>query len=301
MKIFTNIRETITSNCVVTVGIFDGVHLGHQYLLKQLQNIANSENTEELIITMNPHPSIFFGKDMKLLNTLNEKIEHFQEKRIRNLLILDFNKELVNTSQLKFLEDILVKKLKAKSLILGYDNAFGLKETRNQQQSYTLPTIKIGEYKNGSKIKSSEIRNILKTGKVEEASKLLGYNYIISGTVEKGEQIGHKLGFPTANLGNIDEHKLIPAKGVYVIEVKYNEKWLPAMLNIGTRPTFNATKETIELHILDFNENIYSKQLKIKFLKRIRNEQKFDNINSLIIQLNKDKQTTENYFCKTNT
>ena len=296
MKIFTNIKEKITSNCIVTVGIFDGVHLGHQYLLKQLQNTANIENTEELVITMNPHPSIFFGKNIKLLNTLDEKIEQFKKKEIKNLLILDFNQELVNTSQLKFVEEILVQKLKAKSLIVGYDNAFGLKETRSQQQSYTLPIIRIEEYQNNSKIKSSEIRKLLETGKVEEASKILGYNYMISGIVEKGEQIGHKLGFPTANIGNIDEHKLIPAKGVYIIEVKYNERWLPAMLNIGTRPTFNATKKTIELHILNFNENIYSKHLKIKFLKQIRNEQKFDNINSLIIQLNKDKQITENYF-----
>ena len=181
---------------------------------------------------------------------------------------------------------------------MGYDNAFGFKDTRNQQENYGLPIIKLSEYQGifNSKIKSSEIRDFLEVGNVEDAAKLLGYNYVLSGTVEKGEQIGHKLGFPTANIENIDEHKLIPAKGVYIAEAKYNEKWLPAMLNIGIRPTFNAQKQTVELHILNFNENLYSKNLEIRILKRIREEQKFENANALIAQINKDKEITKKHF-----
>jgi riboflavin kinase/FMN adenylyltransferase len=312
LKIYTNINENIDlaepiemlpQKSVATIGFFDGVHLGHKYLINQLQNIACKHKSEELIITLWPHSSIYFGKPIKLLNTLKEKIEIFKNIGVNNLLIIDFNQQIANMSGEEFTTLVLKHKYRVDTVVMGYNNSFGRKDNNVDVQKYSsINLIKLSEYKinNVSKISSSVIRNYLNEGDVENAAKLLGYNYILSGNIKRGYQIGREIGFPTANLNIPDSYKLIPADGVYIIEVRLNNSWLPAMLNIGVRPSFNGSERSVEFHILDFDGDLYRRELSLRFIKKIRSETKFENIDDLVGQLNKDKDTTRAFFNRAN-
>ncbi|MDD4148451.1 MAG: riboflavin biosynthesis protein RibF [Bacteroidales bacterium] len=299
MKIYTNINENIPKNCVSTIGFFDGVHLGHKFLIKHLQEKAISANTDELVISLWPHPSIHFGRPIKLLSTYEEKLRLFESIGVKNLLILNFNDELANTENAKFINDILINKLAASELVMGYNNSFGKKgDTSFDETGKNLPVSFPKEFtlENNLKVNSSKIRELLEQGEVKQANKFLGYNYSIIGSVVSGYQIGRTIGFPTANLGNIDEYKLIPANGVYICTAIVSDESLPAMLNIGTRPSFNGQQLSIEFHIPDFNSDLYGHEIQINFLERIRSEIKFDNVDDLIVQLHKDKEDTIAYF-----
>lgn len=299
LKIFTNINENIPKNCLVSVGFFDGVHLGHQYIINELKQRASSLGKEELLITMWPHPAFYFGGEIKLLTTLEEKIEKLEKLSLKNLLILEFNSNLADKTSEEFINDILVEKVGASEIIMGYNNSFGHK--RDSAKEIKTDLIKISrlnkfELPNASDISSSIIRKKLEQGLVDEVFQLLGCEYSITGVVEDGYKNGRKIGFPTANLGSIDNNKLIPSNGVYIVEVNIGNKWLPAMLNIGTRPSFDGKDTSVEFHVLDFNRDLYSQKITVKFLKHVRSERKFDDINSLIDQLYKDKEITQSYF-----
>ena len=299
MKIFTNINENIPKNCVVTVGIFDGVHSGHKYILQNLIERAKKLDTEELLITLCPHPSIFFNNPIKLINTFDEKVSLLKDLGIRNLLVLDFNSELANMSNEDFTINILKNRLNALEVLMGFNNSFGNKEKESANLKELGISLRVAdkyELKKYANINSSEIRSLLNNGEVEKASELLTYDYFLSGKIISGYQIGRKIGFPTANVSKIDENKLIPQNGVYIIEVLLDDTWFPAMLNIGTRPSFDGTELSVEFHILDYEADLYNQSIKLKFKKRIRAEKKFDNVNSLKMQLNADEETTRQYF-----
>jgi riboflavin kinase/FMN adenylyltransferase len=297
LKIYTNINENIPKNCVATIGFFDGVHNGHKFILKKMQQKASEHGVEELLISLWPHPAIFFNRPIDLLTTYEEKIELFQKIGIKNVLILNFNQELAQMSQDVFTNEFLIKKLKISELIMGYNNSFGAKNDATDFTNLTVPVTKTEKTLiNGHDVNSSSIRELLKKGNVKDSEELLGYSYYLTGKVISGYQIGRKLGFPTANLGEINDLKLIPANGVYIAEVKHKEEWLPAMLNIGVRPSFNGNLRSIEFHIPKFYENLYDKTITIRFRKRIRDEIKFPGINDLIVQLGKDREETISFF-----
>lgn len=308
MKVFTNINENIDfaesinlvpGNCFASVGFFDGVHLGHKYVIEQLQAAATGSNTEELLVTLWPHPSIYFNNPVNLLTTLEEKIKILRNAGLRNLLILNFDTELANMPKTEFVKKILIGQLSVCGIVMGYNNSFGSKEKAGLEIDRNLVKIlKLPEFTlpDEPKVSSSIIRRYLEEGMVKEASNLLGYYFMISGYVEYGYQIGRKLGFPTANLSRIENYKLIPADGVYIAEVKIDGDWLPAMLNIGKRPTFNGNERTIEFHILNYEGDLYNRNLSVRFIRRIRGEIKFDNTNKLVEQLNSDREVTRLFF-----
>lgn len=308
MQIFSNINnlqiavkalEAIPKHSVATIGFFDGIHLGHKFLLKNLQETAQQEKTEEVVITMWQHPAIFFNRDLKLITTLEEKIRIFEKLNIKNLAILKFDENLSQQTSKEFVEQFLLEKLYLKELLLGYNNSFGSDKNKNIKDFNQIKITRLEKflYNNSEKISSSEIRKLIEKGDVEKTFQYLGHPFELSGTVKEGFQIGRKLGFPTANIENIDSYKIIPANGVYITLTKFenSEKYFPSILNIGKRPTFNGKQNTIENHILNFDENIYNKNITIKFFKKIRNEQKFDNEDDLKKQVQKDIQEAKLY------
>lgn len=299
MKVYTNINENIPKNCVVTVGFFDGVHSGHKYILSKLKERAKELDSEELVITLWPHPSILFNKPISLINTFQEKIQLLEEFGIKNLLVLDFSHELAKMTKNEFSNIILKEQLEAKEIVMGFNNSFGSK--KNEDSKYKdlgLPIMRIDEFNmtEFANINSSEIRTLISSGKVEDIKNLLGYNYSLKGKIVGGYQIGRTIGFPTANIGEIDEHKLLPANGVYIIEVSIDNNLYPAMLNIGHRPSFEGGDKTIEFHIPNFEADLYDKEVTIYFRRHLRSEKKFDSIDDLIKQLEHDKEDTVSFF-----
>lgn len=299
MKVFTNINENIPKNCVVTVGFFDGVHKGHRYLLDSLVKEAVSSGNEELVITLWPHPAVVFGKTVDLLTTLEEKTELIRQSGIRNLLILKFDKELAALSAGRFVNEILHDGLHCSEVIMGYNNSFG---SKNQSEAdATEPLLQLKrldkfEMELYDNVNSSQIRECLQNGNVESAAEMLGYNYRLRGKIVNGYKIGRKIGFPTANLGEYSQDKIIPANGVYIVKAKTEDQLYPAMLNIGFRPSFNGSERSVEFHIPDFEGDLYDAEVEIEFFKRLREEKKFNDINDLINQLKLDKEETKAFF-----
>lgn len=298
MKIYTNINENIPNNCVATIGFFDGLHLGHKFLIEQVKSQSISKGKQELIISLWPHPSYLFNRPLKLLSTYNEKIGLFEKLGVKNLLMLNFTVEISKMSRVEFTNQVLIDKLKVSELVMGFNNSFGKKEEFQEAYNLAIPVKTLRKYflEKDTEVNSSIIRQLLNLGQIENANSLLDYKYSISGTVVSGYQIGRKIGFPTANIGNIDKTKLIPANGVYICQVLIDKKIHPAMLNIGNRPSFNGSSLSMEFHIPDFDANLYNKEITIEFIKKIRDEKKFENIDNLVIQLKKDKETTLAYF-----
>ncbi len=300
MKIYNQINEDIPKHCTVTVGFFDGVHLGHIFLINELIKTGKKYDCPTLVITMWPHPqTVIYDKRIKLINDPDEKTELIRKTGADGLLILDFSQELAGLSPKKFIEYVLVNKLNAKILLKGFNNSFG---NINKQNEVTgngrIKIIRAGKFEFGKhkNINSTLIRNYLSNGKVEQANELLGYNYTIKGKVSSGHKVGRTLGFPTGNVSDINPVKLIPQTGVYVIKAKIEKSYFPAMLNIGYRPSFGSNKKTLEFHIINFKKSIYNQNVELVFYKKIRDEIKFENIDMLIEQLKKDKMITESYF-----
>lgn len=287
---------------VVTLGIFDGVHLGHKSLLDHLVALAKSEKGESVVITFSPHPRLVLDQNrgnLSFLTTMEEKIVLLEETKIDHLVIIEFNKKFSTIPACDFLNEVLVGKIGAKHLLIGYNHHFG----RNGEGDYN--TIKKctesldfnveqmqGFLAGNSAISSSLIREALLTGKLDDANRWLGYFYSVSGTVVEGRKIGRSIGFPTANINPDYQYKLIPGNGVYAVEVKLEGLIYPGMLSIGLNPTVNKDpgKRSIEVHILNFNKDIYGKTLSLIFRKRLRNEIKFDNTTQLARQMELDRQ-----------
>ena len=301
MNVYYSLEEfRIPKNAVVTTGTFDGVHLGHKKVLSQLKKSTLFNLGHSVIITFHPHPrSVLFPEntDLKLLNSLDEKINLLEGFGIDNLLILPFTRTFSRLSSIEFVRDILVNKVGTKKLIIGYNHQFGrnregtFEHLKEFSSTYGFEVEEISAFDiNDINISSTKIREALVLGKVNLANQYLGYHYMLSGKVVEGDKIGRTLGFPTANIMVSDSNKLIPGSGVYAVLVEIDNKQYKGMLNVGTRPTVsNSEKTTIEVNLFDFNEIIYNKELTIKFVMRIRNEQKFDSIEKMQEQMRNDK------------
>ena len=302
MKIHTDLNNFNVHKPVVTIGTFDGIHKGHYEIISRLIKLTKKVHGESVVFTLWPHPRIVIepnNTNLKLLNTLDEKIELLEKSGVEHLIIYPFTKEFSQLSSYDFIKDILVNQIGVKFLVFGYDHQFGRNREgkfKNLKEYANLFGFKIEKIDalNVDKINvsSTKIRNALVSGNIDIANKYLGYAYFIKGIVGDGSKIGRSLGFPTANLIVQDRYKLIPADGVYAVEVRINNNYYKGILNIGIRPTIKDHSEdkSIEVHILDFNKNIYNKNITIIFKKKIRDEQKFDNIELLKKQLLSDKK-----------
>jgi riboflavin kinase/FMN adenylyltransferase len=279
--------------------MFDGVHLGHQQILSRLVAKAYEINGESVIITFDTHPRMVLHHDaykLKFINSYQEKIALLENAGVDHLIFLPFTLEFSKKSAGEFVKDYLVSKLHIKALILGYDNRFGNKEHNNFNQltelsnnyNFVIEQLDVKDL-NGITVSSSKIREAIDKGNIRYANQLLGYPYELTGKVVKGNQIGQKIGFPTANIDLENDFKLIPSMGVYVVKVKWNDKIYNGMLNIGIRPTLNINKLCIEAHLFDFNTVLYGQYLSIYLVDKIRDEQRFNGLNELIEQLKKDE------------
>jgi riboflavin kinase / FMN adenylyltransferase len=285
---------------VLTQGTFDGVHFGHKKILKQVVSEALNIGGESVLLTFYPHPRLVLSpdnNDLKLLSTIEEKVELVSDLGIDYLIIIPFTKEFSQLSAAVFVKNILVDKLHIVKLIIGYDHRFGrgreggieqMKELA-QQHNFELSEILAQDIAD-SIVSSTKIRNALLAGDVQLANKYLGTRYVISGKVEEGHQRGRTIGFPTANIRVNSSFKLIPLNGVYAVWVYIDKKRYSGMLNIGYNPTFEDKKWSIEVHIFDFNKNVYHMDISVEFVARIRSEQSFASINALISQLKVDER-----------
>lgn len=301
MIIYHDINEVNISNPVVTIGFFDGVHLGHSAIIETVKSHAIEYNRQSLLITFWPHPRKVLHNDdqkLKLLSTLNEKQQLIYEKGIDAVLVIEFTPEFAKTPALSFIEDYLVGKLKPSAIVLGYNHAFGYKgqgnynllkqhEDRFGYRATQVSPVSVA----GLNISSTKIREALSLGNLQHANAMLGRQYSITGTIEGGQQVGRAIGFPTANINPSEAFKQVPANGVYAVWVRYEETSYPAMLNIGIRPTLgDGLERTIEAHIIGFSKNIYNEEITVQFAEKIRDEQKFDSLESLKEQLKVDKE-----------
>lgn len=288
---------------VVTTGIFDGVHLGHQKLLTLLREEAKKHNTSSLVITFWPHPLVFFKPDdsaFRLLMSLDEKAMKLSELGIDHLLVLPFDKELSSLGAKEFVKQIIVDGLEAPFLVVGDDHRFGKGQEgtyeflKKLSELYGFGLSELDTLTNGkSRVSSTFVRSCLNAGDLSSANKLLGYNYYILGQVETGNQIGSKIGFPTANIKCCDGRKQIPQDGVYVVSVEWKGALYGGMLNIGTRPTIeNTGRKSIEVHMFEHSGNLYDEKLKVSFILKLRDEMRFNGLEELTEQLQTDKENS---------
>ncbi|WP_294263282.1 bifunctional riboflavin kinase/FAD synthetase [uncultured Chryseobacterium sp.] len=304
MKVFRNFSEyTSQKPLALSLGMFDGVHLGHKSIIDELIRVGGENHLETAVLTFWPHPRFVFNpsENLKLLNTLEEKTFLMEKYNIENLFLKEFDEEFRNLTGEEFVRQILVDKLHVKYLIIGYDHSFGKNKSGNfellQKLSEELDfeveqmeAINIHE----NNISSTKIRKALLDGNIREANEMLGYSYSVSGTVVHGKKIGRTIGYPTANI-ETDSIKLLPKKGAYIVEVFVKDQQYKGMLSIGTNPTVNGEKLTVEVYILDFNNDIYGEKITVKFRDFLHDEIKFEGLEKLIERLDEDKRLTEEF------
>jgi len=311
-RIFRSLEEVpFDSRSVITVGSFDGLHRGHQAIIAELKKEARAQKYSTTAITFDPHPQVVLQRPDKppaqILTTTEEKIALLQRENIDRIVVIPFTLEFSRTPSETFVREILHRRVGLSAMVIGHDHGFG----KNREGDfatlarmggelgfsvYEVPPFEI----DGTTISSTKIREVLLNGEVEAASQYLGRRYALRGTVERGEERGRLLGFPTANLRPTDDKKLIPANGVYAVGVEIEnqpgrnaeEKKYPGMMNIGLRPTFGKTARAIEAHLLDFSGDLYGATLNVHFVTRLRHEQKFDSPQALMAQLQRDKEAS---------
>jgi len=297
--------ENYTENTpkVLSLGMFDGVHFGHISIINLLKSVAQENNLETAILTFWPHPRKVFNPndEIKLLNTLNEKLNLLENANLDVVFLKSFDENFRNLTGEEFIRQILVEKLNVKHIIIGHDHVFGKNKSGNfellQKLSkeldfvvQQLDAVKEGEFN----ISSTKIRNYLANGNIIGANKMLGYHYSVSGKVIDGKKLGRTIGYPTANI-EVDELKLLPKKGAYIVEVYVKNKFYKGMLSIGTNPTVNGDKLTVEVYILDFNKDIYGDEITVKFRDFLHEEIKFESLEKLIERLDEDKRLTKEF------
>ena len=304
------IRENLkdynsTKPSVITIGTFDGVHIGHKKIINQLTSISSKNNLISILLSFFPHPKMVLqnDKELKLINTIQEKEGLLNSLNLDYLIIKEFTKEFSRLSALEFVRDILVNKLNAKHIIIGYDHHFGRNRTANIEQLKEfgeLYDFKVTEILaqdiDDIAISSTKIRKALINGEITLANKFLGYNFFFSGNIVHGNNIGKTISFPTANIKIDAPYKLVPKNGVYIVKTTIDNQITFGMMNIGYNPTFNGKQKSIEIHFINFNKNIYDKTLTIEMILRIRNEIKFNTVDDLKKQLEQDKLSTLNYI-----
>jgi len=314
IKVFRDLEHLpVFINAVITIGTFDGVHIGHQQIIHQLKQEALAIGGETVIITFHPHPRKIVGSQVpiRIINTLNEKIELLQEAGIENLVVIPFNETFANQSPEAYIQDFLVDKFHPHTIIIGYDHKFG----KNRQGDYHLLEDKAMELGfivkeipehllNELIVSSTRVREALLNSDIETANKYLGYPYFFEGLVVEGNKLGRTIGYPTANLFIENIEKLVPGNSVYAVKVQQTntgavKKVYYGMMNIGNRPTVDGNTRTIEVNIFDFDQNLYGQTLQVRLLHRLRGEIKFKGLDELKAQLaNDEKKAREVMSCE---
>ncbi|MBB2151647.1 bifunctional riboflavin kinase/FAD synthetase [Pedobacter gandavensis] len=310
MKTYHHLSEfKKLDNAVATIGTFDGVHYGHQKIIKRLCELAKSTGGESVILTFFPHPRMIIdpeNQDLKLINTIDEKIKILSELGVDHLIITPFTRDFSNLSPTDYIKNILVDTIGIKQLIVGYDHRFGKDRKGGMQELEML--AKQFDYKieeiaeqdvDDVGVSSTKIRKALLNGEVALAANYLGYNFSIHGRVIKGDKIGRTIGFPTANIFLEETYKLIPSDGIYAVTIDMGNESYKGMAYIGQRPTINGMTRNIEVNIFDFNKEIYGQYITMTFLEFLRHDVKFTGLETLKIQLHQDKLDTLAYFEKT--
>lgn len=301
MKIYNSIEEFIPKfKVALTLGTFDGVHIGHQSIIEKLNEVAEKIDGESVLMTFYPHPRHVLhpnNQKLKLLSTIEERSEMLKEYGLRHFIIQEFTKKFSQLKSENFVKEILVDKLCVKKLIIGYDHHFGRNREGNYEKllrlsnlySYEVEKIDPLNYM-GSSVSSTKIRKKIHENKFKEVRKLLGRYFSFSGKIIEGKKMGKKIGYPTANIIVENVNKLMPNDGVYAVYIKVNSKDYMGMMNIGYNPTFNSSKKSVEVHILDFNEDIYGIDVKVSIVEKIRKEKKFLSVEDLKKNLDIDKK-----------
>ncbi len=307
MKVYRSIAEFENKqNAIVTTGTFDGVHFGHQRIIARLKEVAQQSNGESVIITFFPHPRLVLfpeDNDLKLINTLDEKIDLLEKAGIDHLIIIPFTKEFSRLSSLEFIQQILVDKIGTKKLVIGYDHHFGknregsFEHLKHYAPEYGFEVEEIPEQDiNDVAVSSTKIRNAILNGDLKTANNYLGYHFSITGTVMHGDQIGRTIGYPTANINIPETYKLIPSDGIYAVSLIIKNKPYKGMLYIGNRPTVNGLNKVIEVNIFDFNEDIYDEKIQISFHTYIRGDKKLNGLEELKAALAEDEVACRAFF-----
>ncbi len=290
---------------IVTIGTFDGVHIGHQKIINRLISIGNESHLKSVILTFFPHPRMVLQKDsgIKLINTIEERRTILENLGLDYLLIKKFTKAFSRLSAEDFVKQILVDKLKAKKVIIGYDHRFGRNRNANindlkifgDKYGFEVEEISAQDL-NDVSVSSTKIRKALNEGDITKANAYLGYSFMLTGKVVKGKALGRQIDYPTANISITEDYKLIPKHGAYIVSSVIEKKMIYGMMNIGYNPTVDGDEETIEVHFFNFNKNIYRKTIQIDLLHRLRDEKKFDSVDALKAQLLKDKEISIDYI-----
>lgn len=305
MKVYNTLKDYNNQPSVITIGTFDGVHLGHKKIIERLCKFGQNNQLNSLILTFFPHPRMVLNKDynLKLLSTIEEKKTRLETLGVDALVIEPFTLDFANLSAKDYVKTVLVEQLNAKHIIIGYDHRFGKNRTANindlkfygSSLGFTVEEIPVEDIEAVS-ISSTKIRHALHEGLIEKANRYLGDNYTIQGIVVKGKGIGKSLNYPTANIQINSDLKLIPKHGVYIVKCLIDNKFYWGMMNIGVNPTFDNNELSIEVHFLDYNGDLYGNTLNIELLKHLRNEKKFDSIENLKNQIALDESQTRDFI-----
>ncbi|OYD44864.1 riboflavin biosynthesis protein RibF [Sphingobacterium cellulitidis] len=325
MKIYRNLDEFKPLDyAIVTIGTFDGVHVGHQKILNKLRELGKDNTGETVLLTFYPHPRLIINPDddsLRLINDIEEKVERLNLAGIDHLIITPFTRDFSNQNPEEYISDVLVNKIGCKKIVIGYDHHFGkdrkgtIKDLIHFSEIFDYSVDQIPEQDiEDVAVSSTRVRESLIKGDIITANKYLGYPFELTGTVVKGDQIGREIGFPTANLHIHESHKLIPAYGIYAVEVEIfpktteivtgdyfepvPERVVKGMCYIGTRPTIDGMNRKIEVNLLDFNDDLYSKTIRVKFLEFIRHDQWFESLELMQEQIKKDEEAIRGYFEK---
>ena len=301
----TQHQSKFDNGSVLTIGTFDGVHVGHKKILQKVVNKAKALGLPSVVLTLFPHPRMVLFKDetIKLLNTIDERISILNEAGIEHVMVKKFSKSFSNLSGKQYVKDILVEELNAKHIVIGYDHHFGKNRSANindlkqfaNTYNFVVEEISAQDIEDVT-VSSTKIRNALDIGDVALANAYLGYRYFITGKVIKGKRIGRTIDFPTANIDISEDYKLIPKDGVYVISSIIDNVVYYGMMNIGTNPTVEGKNRSVEVHFFDFSANLYGEILKVEFLSRLRDENKYNDLNALKKQLKIDEQQAKDYI-----
>jgi len=305
LKLHTSLNSYTKAPSVITIGTFDGVHIGHQKIIDRLIKVGQQKGLKSLVLTFFPHPRMVLQSDanIKLLNTIEERQNILSHTQLDHLVTKKFTADFANLSAHDYVKDILVDALNAKHIIIGYDHHFGKNRSANindlktfgKQFGFEVEEISVQDIEDVA-VSSTKIRAALNQGKITVANSYLGYAYYISGTVVKGKGLGKQIGFPTANIHIEENYKLIPKNGVYIVKSTLHNATIYGMMNIGTNPTVNGTSQTIEVNFFNVDENLYDKTLKIELLKRLRDEHKFSSVDALKTQLKIDAQNAHQFI-----
>jgi riboflavin kinase/FMN adenylyltransferase len=309
LKTFTSTTHfSPSTKTIITIGTFDGVHIGHKKILQKVVAEAKKNNLTSAVLTFFPHPRFILNQnsDLKLLNTIEEKKALLNSTGLDALLIHPFDQEFANLSAEEFVKKILVDQLNISKIIIGHDHRFGKNRSADinnliqfgTKYNFEVEQISAQEL-NEIAISSTKIRTALNEGNINLANNYLGYPYSFSGKVIKGKQIGRTIGFPTANIEIQEPLKLLPKNGVYIVKCLVKNQEVNGIMNIGNRPTVNGTSQSIEVHLLNFDEDIYGLEITVKMIDFIRNEQKFENLDQLKSQIQKDKIQAVNFIKNT--